>query len=91
MAWKEGYDEFLAVGAWLNAAFYTVPGIALLVVLVIFDVPTVYWLPVLLLYAVCAISHQLAYGLQALNVQTKVSIDYAVRELKAERETDNLD
>ena len=91
MVWEEGNEKFLSLIAWVGSMIYTLPGIVLWVVLVIFDVPTAYWVPVLLLYAVGALSHQLAWGFQAINTQIKVSIDYALGVFEAQREANNLD
>ena len=81
--WNIQYDKFLILSAWVGAVLYVFPGLVFFIGMVIFEIPTPYWIPVLILYAIGTVAHQLAYGFQALAIQVKVSADIIADELKA--------
>ena len=79
------YAPMLSAVAWLNVAYYVLPAIGLLAILAAFDIPTAYWLPMLVIYAIGVISHSFGYGIQAVCVQIKVCTEWLAKDLKAQR------
>ena len=76
----ELYHKISARAAWAQAFGYAIPATVLLVAMVAFNVRVVYWLPVLVIYAIAAFSHQLGYSSQALAVQIKVAADNVIEQ-----------
>ena len=85
MAWETRHDSFISGTANFNALIYTIPAAIILAVIVILDVPSNYWTPILIIYGIGAISHMLGFGFQAVNAQMKTCTDYAVDALKEQQ------
>ena len=73
-----GYDAFLTLSGWANAAMYGGLAAVLLTLCWYFNVESRFWLPLLAIYGIGAIAHILGFGLMALNVQMKISTDIVV-------------
>ena len=79
---NESYDTFISMGAWFAALLYGAPAAIILAVFWLADVPEKFWIPVLLIYLVGAVAHMMNYGFVAVNIQTKVSTDLMIDEIR---------
>ena len=75
------YDKFLVVGAWINAVFYAVPAAIILAVCWYMQVAEEFWIPVLIIYFIGAVAHQLNDGFMALNIQIKTSTGWTMEQM----------
>ena len=69
--WDTRYDKFLVLGSWLGAVYYAVPVAIILAVCRYTQVAEELWIPVLIIYFIGALAHQLNHGSMALNIQIK--------------------
>lgn len=81
MRWEDHSGGFLAFSSFVNALVFILPAGVVLGLLVYFNVTTKFWLPVMLIYAIGAISQQLCYEIGAINIQIQLSSEYTVNEL----------
>ena len=86
MDWNTQHDRFLSLSSWVAVIMYGVPAVVVLLVLDYFDSTRHYVTPALLVYLVGAIAHLLTWGFQAVCLQIKVSIDYAVEQRASGKE-----
>ena len=75
--------------AHLNGLIFGIPAAILLAIVVILDVPSNYWTPILIVYGIGAMSHVLGFGFEVLTRQIREvgmgqirAVDAALEELK---------
>lgn len=79
---NESYDTFLKWSSWFNVVLAGAPAAIILAVFWYANVAEKFWIPVLIVYSIGAVAHMLNYGFMAVNIQTKVSTDSLINELK---------
>jgi len=79
--WDKRYDKFLAGGSWFNAVYYAVPAAIILAVCWYTEVAEEFWIPVLIIYFIGAVAHQLNYGFMAINIQIKTSAGWTMEQM----------
>ena len=79
--WDTRYDKFLVLGSWIGAAYYAVPVAIILAVCRYTQVAEELWIPVLIIYFIGAVAHQLNHGSMALNIQIKTSAGWTMEQI----------
>lgn len=80
--WDTSYDKFLRLGSWISAVLYAVPAAIILAVCWYMEVAENLWIPVLIIYFIGAVAHQLNHGFMAVNIQIKTSTGWSMNEMK---------
>lgn len=81
---KISYEFFQSFGRRLNMLFYGMPAIVLLAGMYLLDMGTEWWTPVLIVYAVMALTDVLGHGFQAVNMQMIAISDYWQKATKGQ-------